>query len=327
MEIQSSSAAKDLEHTNQMQTRLLSEIDLLKAQQSQSEELRRTADKVDALTQLINASDNEETAEMRRIRDESKALEREHALYQKRCVDQEAKIATFQKTAATSKQSIAQAQQKSAEWERRALFSEDELENSRNQLQESLEAQRELENEMSAIKDEAESNAREVQTAEVHISNHRTEPSLTLPFQDREQVLKNTIEALQAQVTSLKSQMSEFASSQLVVTPSKSGPSAVSSWAKNVVVPTARPGASNGVRKESRQARPPSPRSNGSLTPPAQGIWASIHAPKKPTKPITPNSQPRFNKQPSSYGRANAPSPTPSVASVAVTEQQDGWWS
>lgn len=72
------------------------------------------------LTNLIGQADNEEMRELRRIRDHSHALEAEHAALQKRFKDQETKIINSERISFTARQSLAQAQQRASDWEKRA---------------------------------------------------------------------------------------------------------------------------------------------------------------------------------------------------------------
>ena len=58
--------------------------------------------------------------------------------------------------------------------------------------------------------------------------------------------------------------------------------------------------------------------------PPASSTWDSMHAPNRAS--FVAQATPR-GRQFASARRVAAPSPTPSVVSVAPTEGADGWWS
>lgn len=113
-------AKRDKESVQQALQLLQADRDHLAAQQSHWEDLRRASEQIEALTKHIGRVDSEEVAELKRVRDRSKLLESEHVALQKRFKDQETKIGNIERASTTARQSLAQAQQRSAEWEKRA---------------------------------------------------------------------------------------------------------------------------------------------------------------------------------------------------------------
>lgn len=138
------------------QERLESEVETLHSQSQHWDDLRRTAEQVELLSQLIGAADSEEVSELRRIRDLHKVLQKEHSSLEKRCADQEAKIASLQRTAATNKQTIALTQQKASELEKRARAAEGELESTQTELEQARDIQNQLEVDLNTLKEELE---------------------------------------------------------------------------------------------------------------------------------------------------------------------------
>lgn len=96
------------------------------------------------LTSLIGQADNEELKELRQVRDRSKMLEGEHAALLKRFKDQEVKLLNGEKAALAARQSLAQAQQRSSEWEKRAKEYEAQLEMTQTKLDQAEQTQSRL---------------------------------------------------------------------------------------------------------------------------------------------------------------------------------------
>ena len=110
-------------------TTLQQQYDHTASHQSHWDELRRTSEKIEILTNLIGQAGNEELKELRCYRDRTRALESEHAALQKRFKEQqETKISHSERAALTARQSLAQAQQRSSEWERQAKEYEGQVE-------------------------------------------------------------------------------------------------------------------------------------------------------------------------------------------------------
>lgn len=115
--------------------------DDLLSQQSHWQDLRRTADQVETLTKLLHNNERKEAQELQRYRDRSNVLEGELSALQKLHSDQEVKLGNMQRASITSKQTVANAQQRAAEWEKKAKEREHELETVRLKLQQSEEVQ------------------------------------------------------------------------------------------------------------------------------------------------------------------------------------------
>ena len=144
-------------------TTLQQQYDHLVSQQSHWDELRRTSEKLETLTNLIGQADNEELKELRRHRDRTRALEGEHAALQKRFKEQETKISNSERAALTARQSLAQAQQRSSEWERRAKEYEGQVELTQTKLDQTEQIHAQLEADYSLVKlqlEEQEANGR-----------------------------------------------------------------------------------------------------------------------------------------------------------------------
>lgn len=78
------------------------------------------------------------------------------------------------------------------------------------------------------------------------------------------------------------------------------------------------------IYPESSRSQANTPKLNGNknlggpYTPPTNGAWASMHAPRGGAPVVAPSY---FSQQ----SRASAASPTPSAVST-VTKRDDGWW-
>lgn len=170
MEQQAAFAARELEASTRSNDRLQKEVDTLHSQTQYWDDIRRAAEQVEALSRQINAEDSEEVTELKRVRDHSQGLEKEHALLQKRFAEQEAKIAALQRTTANNKQAVTQAEQKAVEWEERARAAEGELESTTTQLEQAQETQAQMEVDISSLKDELETNLAAIKVAGVRSS-------------------------------------------------------------------------------------------------------------------------------------------------------------
>lgn len=104
------------------------------------------------LTKLVGQPDTEEIKDLRRIRDRSKVLEGEHAVLQRRLKEYENKMANNEKVAQASRQSLSQAQQRAIEWERRAKDYESELRSTQTKLDQTEQAQAQLDADYSLVK-------------------------------------------------------------------------------------------------------------------------------------------------------------------------------
>ncbi|KAF7306375.1 hypothetical protein MIND_00428700 [Mycena indigotica] len=331
LELQVTFAARDKESALQSLASLQKQHDQLASQQSHWDDLRHASAQIEMLTSLIGQADNEELKELRVIRDRSKVLEGEHAALLKRFRDQESKIASSDKAALAARQSLAQAQQRAGEWERRAKEYEGQLEMTKTKLDQAEQTHTRLDTDFSLLK--------------LQLDEREADERLT---KDRENKLRDQINTLE---TRLNQQQIELERSR-AKTPTKAAPSPY------------RNGTSR--RPDSRAStvypsRPSSPSASArSATPPGQqSVWDSMHAPRgfnstsasihatstptpagrygalnnnlrRPTAPPkTSNSYSRYPKaSPAAAARTVAPpSPTPSTVSLAPTQGADGWWS
>ena len=138
---------------------LASEIDALRkqgealaSQQSQLEDIRRTSEQIQSLAALVGQASDEEVQELKRTRDNFRALEADHAALQRRFKDQETKAANNEKTALATRQSLTQAQQRAVEWEKRAKDYEQELESVRSRFTDVEQAHSQLDADYSVLK-------------------------------------------------------------------------------------------------------------------------------------------------------------------------------
>ena len=134
LELQATLAARDTEAAVEAHKALQKEHDHVTSQQTHWDDLHRAAEQIENLTTLIGQADNEEIRELKRVRDRSNKLESEQAALQKRMKDQESKVVNSERAATIARQSLAQAQQRASEWERRAKEHESELEITRTKL-------------------------------------------------------------------------------------------------------------------------------------------------------------------------------------------------
>ena len=149
--MQVASANRDKESAVQVTEALQQQHDLILAQQSNWDELRRASEKIDVLASLIG-KDNEELEELRYYRDRTKTLEHDHAALQQRLKELETKMGNNERTVTTVKQSLAQAQQRSSEWERRAKESEAQLEVTCTRLEQMEQTHTQLDADHSLVK-------------------------------------------------------------------------------------------------------------------------------------------------------------------------------
>lgn len=162
--------------------------------------------------------------------------------------------------------------------------------------------------------------------------------------QDRERKLEEEIAALKTKIGAITSELEEerkvsrAASSQWVFVPPK-----------DANTTQQRPSSRASTAYEDPE--PPTPKVNGRALPavtrpsaavpitrpvaspePASSTWDSMHAPKAIKTSVyvphtTPSTPAPRRHHVSSYVKNRAPSPTPSAASAAPTEGDDGWWS
>ncbi|KAJ7051236.1 hypothetical protein C8F01DRAFT_1340834 [Mycena amicta] len=338
LELQVTFASRDKEASLQSLSSLQRQHDQLTSQQSHWDDLRHASAQIEMLTSLIGQADNEELKDLRQIRDRSKVLEGEHAALLKRFRDQESKTTNADKAALAVRQSLSQAQQRAAEWERRAKDYEGQLEMTQTKLDQTEQTQSRLDTDYSLLK---------------------------LQFEEREADERLTKDKLRDQIVALEAKVNQQqieiersrAKTPTKVTAPLPAPSPYRSGLTN--------GTSRSHRPDSRAStvypsRPPSPSASArSVTPPGQqSVWDSMHAPAGPnglfnstsasihaTSTPTPVGRysglnnnrrpaaPSYSRypqgpSPSSQSRTVAPpSPTPSTVSLAPTQGPDGWWS
>jgi chromosome segregation ATPase len=165
-------ASRDKETALQALAALQAQHDHLSFQQAHWDDLRQASEKIDTLTTLIGQADNEELKELRRYRDRSKVLEGEHAALQKRFKEQESKIANSERASLTARQSLAQAQQRSSEWERRAKDYEGQLELTQTKLDQAEQTQAQLDADYALVKlqlEEREADDRLAKVIRMHL--------------------------------------------------------------------------------------------------------------------------------------------------------------
>ncbi|KZT08936.1 uncharacterized protein LAESUDRAFT_647961 [Laetiporus sulphureus 93-53] len=277
------------------------------SEQNHWDELRRASEQIQTLANLVGQTDGEELQELRRTRDRSKVMEGEHAALQRRLKEYETKMATNEKLAQASRQSLAQAQQRAAEWEKHAKEYETELSIAQTKLHDVEQAHTQLE--------------ADYQLAKLHLDERDAEERLD---KDRQSKLRDQIAALEAQVARLQAETDQAKKTAASATSLQSNARYQNGHGRTFIPPRSASRAST-VYGESRSGTP-NAHLNGShasitgKTTPQPSVWDSIHAPR----PSGPISMPQA-KRSSSYYRS--PSPTPSNVSAAPTLGDDGWWS
>ena len=115
----------------------------------------------------MQSQNSDELKELRRAREKLGTLEVEHAGLQRRLKDQETKAAGADRTAQTARQSLAQAQQRAVEWEKRANEYDGELKLAQETLSKHEDGQRQLEQEHAVTKMQLEERDAEERLAKV----------------------------------------------------------------------------------------------------------------------------------------------------------------
>ncbi|KAF9068506.1 hypothetical protein BDP27DRAFT_1327171 [Rhodocollybia butyracea] len=327
LELKVTFAVRDKENAEYSYSSLQKQYDYLVSQQTHWDDLRRTSEQIEQLTNLIGQADNEELNELRRARDRSKVLEGEHAALQKRFKEQENRSAANEKAVSTIKQSLSQSQARASEWEKRAKESEAKLERTTTQLEQAEQTHSQLDADYLVVK--------------MQLEDREADERLS---KDREARLREEISALETKTRQLQVELEKAKTAFRNPT-----------YLKSANVPNGYP-----VRPDSRAStvlvdrsvtpndRTPTTRSitPRSITPPnnSTSVWDSVHAPKTATpqngryEPKTPTSTVHApsGKYPSSlsrgpqprmqYPRSSMASPTPSTVSLAPTVDSDGWW-
>lgn len=94
---------------------------------------------VKALSKLFADKTQQESEDLKKFRDRAHLLEGELSAVQKVSVEQDKKIGVLQKAAVTSKSTILNAQQRASEWEKKANERQQELDEQRKQIKETVE--------------------------------------------------------------------------------------------------------------------------------------------------------------------------------------------
>ncbi|CAE6430986.1 unnamed protein product [Rhizoctonia solani] len=317
LELQLTYVTRDLESSKRIASQLENQRNTLMAQQKHWDDLRRTAERVEGLCQQMEREDSEEVVELKRAVDESKILQGEHAYLKKRFEDQERRIADFTRGQQTAKQTITQAQQQAAEWERRAKEADTELDSYRSRAEELEDANTRLHEDFTQLQ-------LKVKDLTDNEEKHK----------QQSQTMQNQIVTLEHQLDAIKTELAEAARPQTPVAPvpqrngvvtglSAAHPRSLSrlSQGTQVYTPT-RQGSlhgPNGIVNGKLDV------SSGSESPSIEGAWASMHAPSNDglAPPRTP--RPSHARQ-AQHHRPRVPSPTPSIIST-ITRDDDGWYS
>ncbi|KAF9457468.1 hypothetical protein BDZ94DRAFT_1227839 [Collybia nuda] len=317
LDLQVTFASRDKESALQALTTLQKQHDYLLSQQAHWDDLRQASEKIEMLTTLVSQADNEELKELRRSRDRSKVLEGEHAALQKRFREFETKVTNSEKASLTARQSLAQAQQRSSEWERRAKDCEGQLDLTQTKLDQAEQTHAQLDADYALVR--------------LQLEEREADDRLAKTQQNQ---LRDQIAALESKVSRLQIELEQ----------AKVSKPAVPAPYRNVTNgnihqpprPDSRASTVHEYRAVTPQMRLQSQSSSArSSTPPQPSVWDSMHAPttNDTYKPRTsngryPNLGPTTPKarRPPQYFRPTMPSPTPSTVSLAPTQGDDGWW-
>lgn len=152
MEVEVVSTHREKETVSKNMEALQKLHDQLLSQQSNWEVLNAASEKINLVYKLLENAEEEEQQEVQRQRERSRALEADNVAVQKRLREAELKLSNAEKTASATRQSLTQAQQRSAEWERRAKEYEGELEIVRTQLDQAEQTHGQLEADYNGVK-------------------------------------------------------------------------------------------------------------------------------------------------------------------------------
>jgi hypothetical protein len=285
------------------------------------------------LSSLVRQADDEEVKELRRVKEYSQKLENDFAALQKRHKDQDGRVANAERAAFTARQSLQQAQQRAAEWEKRAKDDEAEMESLRSKLEDADQARSTLDTDLSLVKLQLEEKDAHDRLSKVGICDLSMVSILTVAGpQDRESKLRDQVATLEQRLARMQVEVDEAKKTSALATPKMSN-----GKANGTVLRTPRPESrsstiysQNHIKTPTTNGRPASPASTvRTATPPAYqpSVRDSMHAPKRyPSNLgiVTPQAR---RPHLAAYYQRSAPSPTPSVVSNAPTLGEDGWWS
>lgn len=304
LELRIALATRDKAAAELATTILREERDRLIAQQGHWEEMHRAAEQIQLLTSQVSEADNEELRDLREYHDRTRPLEGEYNNLQRRFKDQEAKLANLDRTMGTVRQTLAQAQQRAVEWEKRAKETDAEIDTVRGQLEEASEDREQLGSEVSLLK--------------VQLQEKEADERLS---QDRESKLRDQVAALEERVARLKAEASKPLpiATPTAVTPTTNGykfeqPTRSESRA-STVYPNSRSSTPVGIKPARAQLA-------------SNGVWNSMHNPYRSNgvSHRMPNGN-ELNVPKHNGVVARPPSPTASVVSTAPTVDEEGWWS
>ncbi|KAI0089817.1 hypothetical protein BDY19DRAFT_889029 [Irpex rosettiformis] len=284
----------------------------LSSQQSNWDELRRASDQIQSLAALIGQGETEEVKELRRFRDSYKTLEADHNALQKRFREQDTKIANNERIALAARQNLANAQERSVEWERRAKDYEHDLRATRSKLEEIEQAQSQLEADHSILKLQLEERDAHERLAK-----------------DRESKLRDQIAAMEAQLARVQAD-ADKANNAIAATKTVNSTAALHTRPNGYARPQypSRPDSRASTAYGDQRATTPTAQTNGKYYAPSAraspqpSVWASMHAPS-----ARRGESIRAMARPQSNYRSQIPSPTPSNISAAPTLGDDGWYS
>ena len=174
-------SSRDKEATLQTLKLVQADRDHLASQTAHWDDLRRAAEQLETLTKVIGQADDEEIAELRRIKDRSKVLEGEHAALQKRFRDQESKVASIERASLQARQGLAQAQHRAAEWEKKARAFEAEVERLSTSLEQSEQARIQLDTDYSLAKLQIEEHEAEDRLSKVYLPYDSCQEKAKIP--------------------------------------------------------------------------------------------------------------------------------------------------
>lgn len=167
MELRIAVSIRDKAAVEQTAAAVREERDRLLSQQDHWEEMHRAAEQIQLLTSQVNEADNEELRDLRVYHDRTRPLEGEYNNLQRRFKDQENKLANLDRTMAAVRQTLAQAQQRAVEWEKRVKDTDLEIDSIRSQLEETSDVKTQLDSEVLLLKGQLQEKEGDERVAQV----------------------------------------------------------------------------------------------------------------------------------------------------------------
>jgi chromosome segregation ATPase len=127
-------AIRDKENAVQSLTTLQRQHDALVTQRDHWDTLAETKEQVTLLKDLITQTENDTIQELQRFKEQALIAETEHTALQRRFKEQETKISNSEKVAFTARQNLSAANQRAADWEKRAKEYQSELDSTQSKL-------------------------------------------------------------------------------------------------------------------------------------------------------------------------------------------------